>query len=155
MKLYTLFALSFIFLLSSCFRDDDEIDYDNAEDLAFLEENAGREGVTVTESGLQYRVLEKGEGGEKPTANSEVSVHYTGSLINGEEFNNSYELEEPATFFINRVIYGFAEGLMLMEEGDVYELVIPAELAYGNNPPGSPIYPGATLIFEMELIEIL
>lgn len=153
MRYFTLFSLSLLFLLSACFRDNDEID--NSEDIAFLEENASREGVEVTENGLQYRVLEEGDG-ETPNVDSRVHVNYNGKLIDGEEFDNSDDRDEPTEFFLGQVIFGFAEGLLLMQEGAQYELVIPSELAYGNNPPPeSIIYPGATLIFEVELVEVL
>ena len=128
---------------------------DNVEEgRAFLEENAQREGVMVTESGLQYRVIEESEG-VSPTADDEVEVHYRGTLINGEEFDSSYERGETATFPLNRVIPGWTEGLQLMTEGSTYEFFIPGDLAYGSNPPpGSTIPPGAVLIFEVELIDV-
>lgn len=123
-------------------------------DPQFLEENAQRDDVTVTESGLQYRVIEEGSGAS-PEADSNVSVEYTGSFIYGETFDTSRNTENPATFSLNGVISGFAEGLQLMQEGDRYEFFIPANLAYGSNPPqNSPIYPDAALIFDVELISV-
>ncbi|NBC27076.1 MAG: FKBP-type peptidyl-prolyl cis-trans isomerase [Bacteroidetes bacterium] len=120
----------------------------------FLEENAQNEDVMVTESGLQYRVIEEGSGAQ-PTAEDEVEVHYRGTLISGEEFDSSYERGETASFPLSRVIPGWTEGLQLMSEGATYEFFVPSELAYGNNPPpGSPIQPGSVLIFEVELIDI-
>lgn len=127
----------------------------NAEDArAFLEENAENDDVMVTDSGLQYRVIEEGTGAS-PAAEDEVEVHYRGTLLSGEEFDSSYERGETATFPLNRVIPGWTEGLQLMTEGSTYEFFIPADLAYGSNPPpGSIIPPGAVLIFEVELIDI-
>lgn len=120
----------------------------------FLEENAQNEDVMVTESGLQYRVVEEGSGAQ-PTAGDEVEVHYRGTLITGEEFDSSYERGQTATFPLNQVIPGWTEGLQLMSEGATYEFFVPAELGYGNNPPpGSPIQPGSVLIFEVELIDV-
>ncbi|MEX0770929.1 MAG: FKBP-type peptidyl-prolyl cis-trans isomerase [Balneolaceae bacterium] len=125
------------------------------EGRQYLDENAQREDVNVTASGLQYRVIEEGSG-ERPTANSTVRVHYRGTLLNGEEFDSSYERGEPAEFPLNRVIPGWTEGVQLMREGATYEFFLPSELAYGNNPPqGSIITPGAVLIFEVELLEIV
>jgi len=120
----------------------------------FLEENAQNEGVSVTDSGLQYRVIEEGTG-DRPTEADEVEVHYRGTLISGEEFDSSHSRNQTATFPLGGVIPGWTEGLQLMREGATYEFFIPAELAYGNNPPpGSIIEPGAVLIFEVELIDI-
>lgn len=122
-------------------------------DPEFLEENARREDVDVTESGLQYRVIEEGSG-STPGPESAVQVNYTGTLIYGATFDQSPE-NTPAEFTIDGVIDGFGEGLQLMNEGSTYELFIPAELAYGDNPPQqSIIYPGATLIFEVELVSV-
>ena len=120
----------------------------------FLEENAQNEDVMVTESGLQYRIVEEGSG-VSPTAEDEVEVHYRGTLISGEEFDSSYSRDETASFPLNQVISGWTEGLQLMSEGATYEFFIPSELAYGNNPPpGSIIEPGSVLIFEVELIDV-
>ncbi len=124
------------------------------EGRQFLEENAQNDDVMVTESGLQYRVIEEGSG-VSPTAEDEVEVHYRGTLLSGEEFDSSYSRDETATFPLNRVIPGWTEGLQLMSEGATYEFFIPADLAYGNNPPpGSIIEPGSVLIFEVELIDV-
>jgi FKBP-type peptidyl-prolyl cis-trans isomerase len=141
------------FFLFSCLDSNDNID--NSADIAFLEENSQRDDVTVTDSGLQYRVLQESEG-EQPGPNDTVVVHYRGELISGDVFDSSFAREEPATFSLDGVIAGFSEGIQLMRVGSVFELVLPAELAYGNNPPfGSIIYRGATLIFEVQLIEIV
>jgi len=126
-----------------------------AQDQAFLEQNAQRPDVTVTESGLQYRVIEQGEG-PSPSASDRVRVHYRGKLVNGTEFDSSYSRNQPAVFPLQGVIAGFREGIMLMNVGSTYEFVMPANLAYGNTPPpGSGIHPGAVLIFEVTLLEIL
>jgi len=122
---------------------------------AFLTENSQRDDVSVTESGLQYRVIEEGEG-QRPSASSRVQVHYRGTLINGEEFDSSYSRGQPAEFPLNQVIPGWTEGLQLMRAGSTYEFFIPSALGYGNNPPpGSPIEPGSVLVFEVELLDIL
>lgn len=125
-----------------------------AEGERFLSENAGKEGVSVTESGLQYRVIEEGSG-RQPKAESTVEVHYRGSLLNGQVFDSSYERGEPARFPLNQVIPGWTEGVQLMKEGSKYEFYIPSELGYGlYPPPGSPIEPGSVLIFEVELLSV-
>ena len=127
---------------------------------AFLEDNLQNDDVFETESGLQYRVLEEGSGAS-PTADDVVQVHYEGRLLSDEVFDSSYERDQPATFPLNRVIAGWTEGLQLMEEGAKYRFFIPAfgkdgqQLGYGNTPPqGSPIPPGAVLIFDVELLEV-
>ncbi|MEX2602489.1 MAG: FKBP-type peptidyl-prolyl cis-trans isomerase [Balneolaceae bacterium] len=121
----------------------------------FLAQNAEREGVMVTDSGLQYRVLEEGAG-PSPSADSEVQVHYRGTLINGEEFDSSYKRDDPVQFNLGGVIPGWTEGVQLMEVGSTYEFFLPPDLGYGNQPPsGSIIPPGAVLIFEVELLDII
>lgn len=123
-----------------------------AEGDAFLLENRAKEGIQVTESGLQYEVLTQGEG-PTPAATDRVRVHYRGTLLNGEEFDSSYSRGEPATFMLNQVIPGWTEGLQLMPVGSKYKLYIPSDLAYG--PNGNPrIGPNSTLIFEVELLGI-
>lgn len=118
----------------------------------FLAENAKAEGVTVTDSGLQYSVITAAEG-PKPKAEDTVTVHYVGTLLDGTEFDSSISRGEPAKFPLNRVIPGWTEGVQLMSVGEKYKFVIPAELAYGEQGAGS-IPPGATLIFEVELLDI-
>lgn len=119
---------------------------------AFLAENAEREGVETTDSGLQYEVLEEGDG-EKPEATDQVKVHYTGELLSGEVFDSSRERGEPVTFGLNQVIPGWTEGLQLMNEGSRVKLYIPSDLAYG--PGGNRgIGPNETLVFDVELIEV-
>jgi FKBP-type peptidyl-prolyl cis-trans isomerase FkpA/FKBP-type peptidyl-prolyl cis-trans isomerase FklB len=131
--------------------EDARINQEEGE--AFLAANADKPGVEVTDSGLQYRVVETGEGAS-PDADDQVTVHYRGRLINGVEFDSSYAREEPATFGLNQVIPGWTEGLQLMQEGATYEFFIPAELAYGEQGRPGPIGPNSTLIFEVELLEV-
>ena len=119
----------------------------------FLEENAKNDSVTQTESGLQYMVLKEGTGA-KPGPTDEVTVHYTGRLINGTVFDSSVERGEPATFPLDKVIPGWTEGLQLMSEGAKYRLFIPSELAYGEKGAGEQILPNSTLIFDVELIKV-
>ncbi|MEC3905425.1 FKBP-type peptidyl-prolyl cis-trans isomerase [Tamlana sp. 2201CG12-4] len=120
----------------------------------FLAENKSKEGVQTTESGLQYIVLKEGTG-EKPTTASKVKVHYHGTLLDGTVFDSSVDRGEPAEFGVTQVIKGWTEGLQLMKQGAKYKFFIPQELAYGANPrPGGAIKPYATLIFDVELLEI-
>lgn len=120
---------------------------------AFLAENAKRDDVMVTDSGLQYRVIIEGDGAS-PAAEDRVTVHYKGTLIDGMQFDSSYDRGEPATFALNQVIPGWTEGLQLMKEGAKYEFFIPSELAYGEQGRPGPIGPNSTLIFEVELLEV-
>ena len=119
----------------------------------FLAENAKREEVTITSSGLQYEILVEGEG-SSPKATDEVTVHYHGTLIDGSVFDSSVDRGQPATFPVNGVIPGWVEALQLMKPGSKYKLFIPSELAYGERGAGQMIGPNATLIFEVELISI-
>jgi FKBP-type peptidyl-prolyl cis-trans isomerase len=123
------------------------------EGQAFLEENAGKEGVTVTDSGLQYKVIEAGDG-PKPGPTDTVRVHYRGTLIDGTEFDSSYKRGQPAEFPVNRVIAGWTEALQLMKVGAKYRLFIPSNLAYGERGAGNLIGPHSVLIFEVELLAI-
>jgi len=119
---------------------------------AFLDANKKKDGVKVTASGLQYKVITKGEGA-KPKATDKVKVHYRGTLIDGKEFDSSYKRNQPAEFGLNQVIKGWTEGLQLMNVGSKYEFYIPSGLAYGPNGPPN-IGPDQTLIFTVELLDI-
>lgn len=120
---------------------------------AYLAENAQREGVETTESGLQYRVLEEGDGAS-PGPEDQVTVHYTGRLTDGTVFDSSVERGNPETFQVNGVIPGWTEALQLMQVGDKWEITIPSNLAYGPGGTSGPIGPNETLVFEVELLSI-
>lgn len=124
------------------------------EGKKFLEENAQRAGVIVTESGLQYEVMTEGKG-DKPAAADRVQVHYHGTLLNGEVFDSSVRRGEPATFGVTQVISGWVEALQLMPVGSKWKLFIPSDLAYGAQGAGQSIGPHTTLIFEVELLAIV
>jgi len=123
------------------------------EGKAFLEANAKKPGVKTTASGLQYEVLREGTG-KKPKATDKVLCHYEGTLIDGTVFDSSYKRNEPATFGLNQVITGWTEGLQLMSEGAKYRFYIPYMLGYGEGGAGGMIPPFATLIFDVELLEV-
>jgi len=125
----------------------------NEKEAAILSENAEKEGVTTTESGLQYEVINTGDGA-KPTAEDQVTVHYHGMLTDGTVFDSSVDRGEPAQFGVTQVIPGWVEALQLMSVGDKWKLTIPSVLAYGDKGAGDLIGPGSTLIFEVELIKI-
>ena len=125
-----------------------------AEGGAFLETNGKRDEVTVTASGLQYEILTAGEG-EKPTAASTVRVHYHGTLIDGSVFDSSYDRGEPAEFPVNGVIAGWTEALQVMPVGSKWRLAVPYDLAYGERGAGGKIGPYTTLVFDVELLEII
>jgi len=124
------------------------------EGEAYLAENAKREGVTTTASGLQFEVITQGDG-EKPTAESTVRVHYHGTLIDGSIFDSSVDRGQPAEFPVGGVIKGWTEALQLMPTGTKYKLHIPHHLAYGEQGAGGAIAPFAALVFEVELLEII
>ena len=130
----------------------------NAENIekgkSFLEENAKRPGVVTLPSGLQFEVITEGNG-KKPSATDRVKCHYEGTLIDGTFFDSSIKRGEPAIFGVNQVIKGWVEALQLMTEGAKWKLFIPSELAYGAQQAGEMIPPHSTLIFEVELIEVL
>ena len=118
---------------------------------AWLQQNASVEGVETTASGLQYQVLAMGEG-DSPQLSSRVTVHYTGTLIDGSKFDSSYDRDKPTTFLLSGVIPGWQEGLQLMNVGSKYRFFIPPELAYGERGSGASIGPNEALIFEVELL---
>lgn len=124
------------------------------ESEAFLEKNRSEEGVVVTESGLQYKVITMGTG-PKPTAENKVRVHYRGTLIDGTPFDSSYDDGEPVEFNVRGVISGWTEGLQLMPVGSKFMFYIPSDLAYGSRGAGQDISPFAALIFEVELLDIV
>jgi len=124
-----------------------------AEGEAFLAENGKKEGIITLPSGLQYQVLKEGDG-KKPSATDQVVCHYEGTLIDGTVFDSSYQRNQPATFGLNQVIPGWTEGVQLMQEGAKYRFFIPYKLAYGERGAGAQIPPFATLVFDVELIEV-
>ena len=120
----------------------------------FLSKNKKNEGVLTTSSGLQYKIISKGNSEIKPISNDTVKVHYSGRFIDGKEFDSSYKRKEPTMFKVNQVIRGWTEGLQLMTVGSKYEFFIPSDLGYG--PGGNQAIPGnSVLIFEVELLEIV
>lgn len=124
-----------------------------SEGTAFLAKNKAKAGVITLPDGLQYEVLEKGTG-PKPADTSNVKVHYKGTLLDGTEFDNSFKRGEPVDLDVNGVIKGWTEALQLMPEGAKWRLYVPSDLAYGDRGAGQTIPPGATLIFDIELIKI-
>ena len=130
----------------------------NAENIekgkAFLAENSKKEGIVTLPSGLQYEVITEGNG-KKPSATDRVKCHYEGTLIDGTLFDSSIKRGQPAVFGVNQVIRGWVEALQLMSEGSKWRLFIPSELGYGAQQAGEMIPPHSTLIFEVELIEVL
>ena len=124
-----------------------------AEGEQFLAENAKKEGVKTTASGLQYQVLRDGNG-KQPKATDQVECHYEGTLIDGTKFDSSYDRGQTATFPLNQVIVGWTEGLQLMHEGAKYRFFIPYQLAYGERGAGASIPPYAALIFDVELVAV-
>jgi FKBP-type peptidyl-prolyl cis-trans isomerase FklB len=123
------------------------------EGAEFLEANKTKEGVVTLPSGLQYKILTEGTG-PKPAASDTVVCNYRGTLISGTEFDSSYKRGQPASFPVNGVIKGWTEALQLMPVGSKWQLFVPAELGYGDRGAGGEIGPGATLIFEVELLSI-
>jgi FKBP-type peptidyl-prolyl cis-trans isomerase len=119
----------------------------------FLKANKAKEGVVETKSGLQYKVIKKGQGA-KPTPTDTVKVQYKGTLLDGKEFDSSYKRNEPAVFQVNQVIAGWQEAMPLMETGSTLELYIPPDLAYGDRGAPPVIEPGSMLVFQVELLEI-
>ena len=124
------------------------------EGLEFLTQNGKKPGVVTLPSGLQYQVVKEGTG-PKPQATDKVKVHYQGSLLDGKIFDSSIERGQPAEFTVNAVISGWTEALQLMPAGSKWKLFIPSDLGYGDNGAGADIKPGATLLFDVELLEIV
>lgn len=134
-------------------KDKVQSEENKTKGVDFLTQNKTKEGVKVTKSGLQYKVIQEGKG-KKPKPNSKVSVHYKGRLIDGKEFDSSYKRNKPTEFVVDSVISGWKEGLALMQEGAKYELYIPSELGYGEKSlPNIP--PNSVLVFELELLKIV
>lgn len=131
--------------MASAFKDEGE---------AWLKENAKKDDVVVLPSGLQYKVIRKGNG-RKPGGTSQVRCHYEGTFTNGMKFDSSYDRKEPAVFGVNQVISGWTEALQLMQEGSMWELYIPYQLAYGERGAHGSIPPCAALVFKVELLEVL
>lgn len=154
MKLLLLIcAVGLAFYLYSQQQSRKQADANLREGDAFLADNSKQQGVEQTESGLQYQWLQEGSGTERPGATSRVKVHYEGRLLDGTVFDSSYARGKPIVFGLNQVIRGWTEGLQLMHPGDKMRLFIPAKLGYGNRSAGK-IPPGATLIFDVELLAI-
>lgn len=125
-----------------------------AAQKAFLEDNAKKPGVVVTASGLQYKVVKSGPAsGTPPKEGDQVTVHYVGSLSNGEKFESTRDMGQPATFTVGQLVPGFNEALMLMRPGDLWTIYIPSALGYGDAPQGDSIPGGSVLVFEMEMLE--
>ena len=124
-----------------------------SEGQVYLNQNAQKSGVKVLKSGLQFEILEQGDG-DSPGPTDTVVTHYHGTFINGEVFDSSLERGQPAEFPVNRVIKGWTEALQMMREGDVWRLVIPPDLGYGQRGAGNRIPPNTVLVFEVELIEV-
>ncbi|MFA7230099.1 MAG: FKBP-type peptidyl-prolyl cis-trans isomerase [Victivallaceae bacterium] len=131
------------------------LDANRTEQKEFMAKNKDAEGIVTTASGLQYLVLTQGKDARKPTAKDTVRVHYAGTLLNGTEFDSSVKRGQPAEFGVGQVIKGWTEALQLMNVGSKYKLFIPSELAYGERGAGQLITPGAMLVFEVELLEII
>ncbi|MCH9829635.1 MAG: FKBP-type peptidyl-prolyl cis-trans isomerase [Gammaproteobacteria bacterium] len=134
-------------------KHDEEAQANLDKGEAFLAENAKKDGVMTTDSGLQYEVMTAGEG-DNPTAQDKVTVNYKGTLIDGTVFDSSYDRGEPVTFPLSNVIKGWTEGVQLMKPGAKYKFFIPSELAYGERGAGGRIGPNEALVFEVELLEV-
>ena len=125
-----------------------------SEGEQFLQDNKDKEGVITLPSGLQYKVLVEGSGLKRPLVDTPCDCHYLGTLIDGTQFDSSFDRGKPSTFAPNQVIKGWTEAMQLMSEGDKWELVIPSELAYGDRAMGPQITPGSVLVFEMEIVKV-
>jgi len=152
MKSFFILTLALV-VLTGCSGKKDQASMQTGPGAAFLAENAKKEGVITTASGLQYKVIKSGTG-ESPKLTDTVKVNYEGTLIDGTVFDSSKQHGGPATFPVNRVIPGWTEALQLMKVGDKWQLFIPARLAYGDQSPTAAIPPNSVLIFEVELLGI-
>jgi FKBP-type peptidyl-prolyl cis-trans isomerase FkpA len=150
-KLLSLILITFC-LFNAC-EEENPVADKNSEADAYLAENAKRDGVIVTASGLQYEIVTEGEG-TTPTPADSIVIHYVGKKTNGSEFDSSYSRGRPSTFLLSALISGWVEGLQLMKVGSKYKFVIPPNLAYGQYGSGS-IGPYEVLLFEVELLDIL
>lgn len=156
MSRYAAVSLLALFMIAGCtdFEAQEKVaELNRQQGSAFLAENGAKEGVIVRPSGLQYKELRQGSG-PKPTISDRVTVHYRGTLIDGTEFDSSYARGEPTTFALAGVIPGWTEGLQLMSVGSHYQFFVPSGLGYGLKGAGDQIGPNATLIFDVELLEI-
>eukprot|EP00735_Rhodelphis_limneticus_P010315 TRINITY_DN3045_c0_g1::TRINITY_DN3045_c0_g1_i1::g.22368::m.22368 TRINITY_DN3045_c0_g1::TRINITY_DN3045_c0_g1_i1::g.22368 ORF type:complete len:233 (+),score=65.62,sp/Q5ZXE0/MIP_LEGPH/65.04/3e-47,FKBP_C/PF00254.23/3.5e+02,FKBP_C/PF00254.23/2.9e-25,FKBP_N/PF01346.13/1.2e-09,FKBP_N/PF01346.13/2.3e+02 TRINITY_DN3045_c0_g1_i1:33-701(+) len=153
MRFLSVLALLFVLLIVT--EATDYSKYNARVGKKFLAENALKEGVVTLPSGLQYKVITKGSGTKSPGPSDTVKVHYSGRLIDGTEFDSSITRGEPATFPVNGVIKGWTEALQLMVPGDTWELYIPSDLAYGAQGAGKDIGPNSTLLFKVELIDVM
>lgn len=149
----TMFAFQKLMAEKSPNLDSEASELNKAAGRDHLAKNASRDGVITTASGLQYRIIDSGKG-KTPSATDTVETHYEGKLIDGTVFDSSYNRGEPTSFPVNRVIPGWTEALQLMREGDVWELTVPSELAYGARGAGGQIGPHSVLIFKIELISV-
>lgn len=153
-KIASLFKIILLGLTMSSTAQAATAEENKTAGAAFLAENAKKEGIITTASGLQYEVLTKGTGTKSPSASDLVEVNYEGKLLDGTIFDSSYKRGESISFPLNRVIAGWTEGLQLMTEGAKHRLYIPSDLAYGSRGAGRDIGANATLIFDVELIKI-
>lgn len=133
--------------------DGEDNDEATDPDVLYLQENAKRDGIIIRPSGLQIRIIKRGDG-DLPDPTSMVAVHYEGRLVDGTIFDSSYARGEPAEFPVNGVIKGWTEALILMQVGSEWEIAMPASIAYGDEGTGQTIGPGATLIFKVELLSV-
>ena len=152
MKTSKIFTLLLVIVLVCGCKKDNWLDW-KVENEIWLQENAKKDGVVTTASGLQYEILTPAEGA-KPVASDRVKVHYHGTLLDGTVFDSSIERGTPAEFGVTQVIAGWVEALQLMKEGDKWQLYIPYNLAYGERGAGAQIPPYATLIFDVELVKV-
>jgi len=155
MRSQVVVALIFAFILTVSADGAEKMEkYHKRKAKDFLEANSKKEGVQVTDSGLQYKIIRKGTSNVSPMKSETVEVHYRGTLIDGKQFDASYDRGQPSKFGVGQVISGWTEGLQLMHVGDKFEFYIPSELGYGARGSGRNIPPHSALIFEVELLGI-